>query len=255
MPQARGGRPLPDMLIDLKTMPRLVGVTSVGGVWTIGAATPVLQLTRDKTLSSDFPGLVEAAGLIGSNQVQSRASLGGNLCNASPAADTGPALVVNDVRAVLASTRGERIVPVSEVTLGPGRTSLEPDEFIVEFLLDPPGPGQSDAYQRFTPRTEMDIAVVGAAASVTVSESGECTSASVVLGAVGPTTTRVDGVGEALTGHLLDEDALEEAAMLSRDQARPIDDKRGTKEFRRHIAGVLTKRVLRTAAERAATRT
>jgi len=252
LPQARAGRLLPDFLVDLKHIPRLVSLSSTESEWTIGAATPAVRLTRDKALTSDFPGLVEAAGLIGSDQVQTRASLGGNLCNASPAADTGPALVVNEVKAVVASTRGERVVPVSEVTTGPGQTSLQDDEFIVEFIAQRPGSGVADAYQRFTPRTEMDIAVVGAGARVVLSASGEVADAEVVLGAVAPTTLRVEGVAEALADRPLDDEGLERAATLSREQATPISDKRGTRDFRIHIAGVLTKRVLRVAAERAA---
>jgi carbon-monoxide dehydrogenase medium subunit len=197
---------------------------------------------------------VEAAGLIGSDQVQTRASLGGNLCNASPAADTGPALVVNDVEAVITSTRGERVVPVSDVTTGPGKTSLRSDEFVVEFIVQRPGPRVADSYQRFTPRTEMDIAVVGAGARVVLSNSGEVADASVVLGAVAPTTLRVEGIADALANRPLDDEGLERAAALSREQAAPISDKRGTRDFRIHIAGVLTKRVLRIAAERAANR-
>ena len=245
LPQARAGRSLPEFLM---------AVGSDETTWSIGAATPAVRLTRDEALRADIPGLVEAAGLIGSDQIQTRASLGGNLCNASPAADTGPALVVNEARAVVASSGGERLVPVAEITTGPGTTSLREGEFIVEFVFDRPGELVADAYQRFTPRSEMDIAVVGAAARVTLAQSGEVTDAAVVLGAVAPTTMRVSGIADALIGRALDDEALEEAAGLSREQAQPITDKRGTKEFRVHIAGVLTKRVLRSAAERAATK-
>ena len=252
LPQASAGKPLPDFLVDLKHIPRLMALTSDDMTWTIGAATPAVRLTRDRALARDFPGLVEAAGLIGSDQVQSRASLGGNLCNASPAADTGPALRVNEAKAMVASSKGDRLVPVAEITTGPGSTSLREDEFIVEFLIDRPRAGVADAYERFTPRTEMDIAVVGAGARVALAPSGEVVDASVVLGAVAPTTMEVAGLAEVLVGRPLDGDSLERAGEMSREQIHPITDKRGTKEFRVHIAGVLTKRVLRTAAERAA---
>lgn len=254
IPQARAGRPLPDVLVDLKRIPRLVGLSATESSWTIGAATPAVQLTRDETLRGDLPGLVEAVALIGSDQIQTRASLGGNLCNASPAADTGPSMVINDAVAVIASSAGERRIPVSELMVGPGQVSLDHGEFVVEFIVERPPAGTSDSYLRFTPRTEMDIAVVGAAARVAIAESGECLDAQVVLGAVAPTTLRVDGIAEALRGEPIDDEALEAAARLSRDQARPIDDRRGTTEFRRDIAGVLTKRALRRAAERAESR-
>lgn len=254
MPQAKAGRPLPEVLVDLKRIPRLMGITSTESGWTIGAATPAIHLTRHTSLSTDFPGLIEAVALIGSDQIQSRASLGGNICNASPAADTGPPMVVNNAVAVAASNRGERKIPVSELVVGPGQVSLDKGEFVVEFILDRPVAGSADAYLRFTPRTEMDIAVVGAAARVRLAESGECVEADLVLGAVGPTTLRVDGIAEALKGQPITDATLQTAAALSRDQAQPIDDKRGTAEFRRHIAGVMTRRALQKAAERAVTR-
>lgn len=254
LPQARAGNPLPEVLVDLKTIPRLVSVTSDDSRWTIGAAAPASTLAKHGDLGNDFPGLVEAVGLIGSDQIQSRASLGGNLCNASPAADTGPSLRVNDAIAVIAAPGGERTVPVDALTTGPGRTSLEPGEFVIEFVIDRPRPRSADAYLRFTPRTEMDIAVVGAAARVGIAESGECTGADVVLAAVAPTTVRVDGIAELLVGRALDADALEAAAAISREACDPIDDKRGTREFRLHLAGVLTRRALGIAAERAVNR-
>jgi CO/xanthine dehydrogenase FAD-binding subunit len=251
LPQSKAGRPLPATLIDLKRIPRLTRISVEDGTWTIGAAASAVRVCADAALRSEYPGIVEAMALIGSDQIQSRATLGGNLCNASPAADTGPALRVNGARVVVASLSGERIIPVAELTEGPGRTSLGAGEFVVEFLLDRIGPRRSDAYLRFTPRTEMDIAVVGAGARVTLDESGRCSDAAVVLGAVAPTTVDVEGIAETLVGTTLDEDVLDRAAELSRMSCQPIDDKRGTKEFRVHIAGVLTKRALRTAAVRA----
>jgi len=254
LPQAKAGRALPELLIDLKTIPRLVSLSADDSRWTIGAATPAAALANDRELTAELPGLVEAVALIGSDQIQSRASLGGNLCNASPAADTGPSLVVNDATAVIASMAGERTISVDDLTLGPGRTSLGEGEFVIEFVVERPAPRVADAYLRFTPRTEMDIAVVGAAARIGLAESGECTSAAVVLAAVAPTTVRVDGIAELLVGHPIDAGRLEAAAALSRDAGDPIDDKRGTREYRRHLAGVLTRRALGAAAERARTR-
>ena len=250
LPQAKAGRALPEFLIDLKRIPRLVE-TSRGDEWVIGAATPASTVTSDPTFRQDFPGIAEGFALIGSDQIQNRATLGGNLCNASPAADTGPAMVVNDARAVIASSAGMRTIPVAELMVGPGRTSLAPGEFVVEFLLTRPEAGRSDAYLRMTPRTEMDIAVVGAAARVTLDDSGTCTDASVALGAVAPTVVMVDGIADALVGRVIDDAALEEIATLSRAVCRPIDDKRGTKEYRTQVAGVLARRAMAIAVSRA----
>ncbi len=251
LPQARAGRALPELLIDLKRVPRLVSFAHDDSSWTIGAAIPAAEIVADSTFRTDFPGVAEGLALIGSDQIQNRATLGGNLCNASPAADTGPPMVVNDARAVLASGAGFRTIPVAELMLGPGRTSLAEDEFVVEFVIERPGRGRSDAYLRFTPRTEMDIAVVGAAARVTVDGTGVCTEAGVALGAVAPTVVGVEGIDSLLRGRKIDESALAEAAVMSMAACRPIDDKRGTKEYRTHLAGVLTKRALRIAAARA----
>ena len=251
LPQARAGRALPELLVDIKRIPRLSRIEANEEGWIIGAATPVASIVADSSFRSMYPGVAEAAALIGSDQIQNRATLGGNLCNASPAADTGPPMVVNDGRAVIASSSGERSIPVSQLTLGPGRTSLAHGEFVVEFVLPTLEGRRSDAYLRFTPRTEMDIAVTGVAARVTLDADGKCSDAAVVLGAVAPTTVLVDGITEVLVGTDLGEQALEKAAQLSRETCQPIDDKRGTKEYRRHLAGVLTKRALGIAASRA----
>jgi CO/xanthine dehydrogenase FAD-binding subunit len=250
LPQAKAGRALPELLIDLKRIPRLIETTR-GDEWVIGAATPAATVTADPEFREDFPGIAEGFALIGSDQIQNRASLGGNLCNASPAADTGPAMVVNDARAVIASGSGMRTIPVAELMTGPGRTSLAEGEFVVEFLLERPQPGRSDAYLRLTPRTEMDIAVVGAAARVTLDAAGVCTDAAVALGAVAPTVVLVDGIADALVGRTIDDDALEQVAAMSRAVCRPIDDKRGTKAYRTQVAGVLAKRAMAIAVSRA----
>jgi CO/xanthine dehydrogenase FAD-binding subunit len=250
LPQARAGRPLPEALIDLKRIPRLVGIALRDG-WVIGAATPASTVCSDPVFRADFPGIAEGFSLIGSDQIQNRATLGGNLCNASPAADSGPAMVVNGARAVIVSTAGMRTIPVSELMIGPGRTSLADEEFVVEFLIDRPQPGRADAYLRLTPRTEMDIAVVGAAARVTLDDAGVCTDAAVALGAVAPTVVEVGGIADALVGRPIDDAALQEVAALSRAVCRPIDDKRGTKEYRTQVAGVLAGRAMAIAISRA----
>ena len=167
IPQIRAGRPEPETLIDLKGIARLTSVSHAGGTWTIGAATPTVDLTENAELAAQLPGFVEAAGLIGSDQIQNRCSLGGNLCNASPAADSVPAMIVNGARAVIASGGGTRTVPVADIATGPGSTSLAEGEFVVEIEIDSPPPNTGDAYLRMIPRTEMDIAVVGAGARIT----------------------------------------------------------------------------------------
>jgi carbon-monoxide dehydrogenase medium subunit len=251
IPQMRAGRPEPGTLVDLKRIPQLVAIGRENGTWTLGAATPTADITAHEGFATAFPGLTEAAGLIGSDQIQNRASLGGNLCNASPAADTVPAMVVNDARAVVASSAGNRTVPVADIATGPGSTSLEAGEIVVEIQVEQPPPATGDAYLRFIPRTEMDIAVVGAAARVTVDDDGRCTAASLALGAVAPTVVRVPEAEAALVGSNFDEAVLETVAAAASAACNPIDDKRGTIAFRRQVAGVLAKRAVVKAAERA----
>ena len=251
IPQLRMGRPEPDRAVDLKRIPRLTDLRLVGETWVIGAATPSVRLSEEQALVADLPGLVEAAALIGSDQIQSRASLGGNLCNASPAADSVPAMVVNDGRAVIAGPGGTRRVPVASVVTGPGSTSLGRGEFVVEFEFDRPPPRTSDAYLRFIPRTEMDIAVVGAGTRLSLDGEGRCTEVCIALGAVAPTVVRVPAAEAALVGRSLTEAVLREVAAEAAAACNPIDDKRGTKEYRRQVAGVLTVRALKLAAARA----
>jgi aerobic carbon-monoxide dehydrogenase medium subunit len=250
IPQIRAGRPEPSVLVDLKRIDQLVSINRTVAGWTVGAATPTSLLTADAEFTAAFPGLSEASGLIGSDQIQNRSSWGGNLCNASPAADSVPALVVNDARAVIASADGTRTVPVAEVVTGPGQTSLADGEFVVEFEVDAPAANTADAYLRVIPRTEMDIAVVGAAVRLTM-DGDTCTAASVVLGAVAPTVVRVPEAESALVGSTLDDDTLAAVASAASAACNPIDDKRGTIEYRRQVAGVLATRATKIAAERA----
>ena len=252
IPQIRAGRPEPNLLIDLKRIDRCTAVAASTEGWVVGAATPTSRLTEDAEFSTALPGLSEAAGLIGSDQIQNRSSLGGNLCNASPAADSVPAMLVNDVRAVVAGSGGTRTVPVGEIATGPGRTSLGDDEFIVEFEIDRPPANTSDAYLRMIPRTEMDIAVVGAGARITLDDNGTCTAASIALGAVAPTAVRVPDAESAIVGTTIDDEALAAVAAAASAACNPIDDKRGTIEYRKQVAGVLAKRAVKLAAERAA---
>ena len=250
IPQMRSGRPEPAVLVDLKHIDQLMAHSESGGTWTVGAAVPTSALTHDDAFSAAFPGLAEASGLIGSDQIQNRSSWGGNLCNGSPAADSVPALIANDARAVIAGAGGTRTVPVDEVVTGPGQTSLANGEFIVEFEIDAPAANTSDAYLRLIPRTEMDIAVVGAAVRLTM-DGDTCSAANVVLGAVAPTAVSVPDAEAALVGSTLDDAALAAVAAACSAACNPIDDKRGTIEYRRQVAGVLAKRAAKIAAERA----
>jgi len=250
IPQLRMGRPEPDCALDLKRIPRLTDLRLVGDTWVIGAAVPSARLTEETALVADFPGLVEAAALIGSDQIQSRASLGGNLCNASPAADSVPAMVVNDGRAVVAGPDGTRTVPVASVVTGPGRTSLGKGEFVVEFEFDRPRARTSDAYLRFIPRTEMDIAVVGAGVRLSLDGDGRCEVATIALGAVAPTVVLVPVAEAALAGRPVTGAVLKQLAAAASEACNPIDDKRGTKQYRRRVAGVLAVRALKLAAAR-----
>lgn len=251
IPQIRAGRPEPSVIIDLKRIGRLCAVSHDGSTFTVGAAAPTADICNHAGLAAAFPGLVEASGLIGSDQIQSRSSWGGNLANASPAADTPPSLIVNGARAVIAGPDGERTVPVAEVATGPGATSLSSGEFIVEFELDDPPARTGDAYLRLIPRTEMDIAVVGAAARVTLDEDGRVSAAAIALGAVAPTVVRVPDAEAALVGGDAAGEALAAVEAAAAAATSPIDDKRGTVAYRRQVAGVLARRAVSIAVERA----
>ena len=249
--QMRSGRIAPSAVVDLKRIGALTGVRRAGGGFAIGAATPCTSLKEDPELCAAWPGVVEAANLIGSVQVRNRATMAGNLCNASPAADSVPALVAAGATCIVAGPSGTREVPVEAIPVSPGRTSLAPGEFVVEIRLPERGQGGSDAYLRSIPRTEMDIAVVGAAANLAFRGDGTCTSARIALGAVAPTVVLVEEAEAALVGTRLDDPALDAMAEAVKAACNPIDDKRGTISYRKAIAGVLARRVVRIAAERA----
>ena len=251
IPQLRGGRSEPRLLVDLKNIPSLVDLGFSNGTWKIGAATPVARIKNNAKLTKIFPGLSEASGLIGSDQIQNRASLGGNLCTASPGADTVPSLMVNEALVVIASKTGSRTIPVNEVITGPGTTSLDTGEFIIEFLLEQPPSRTSDAYERFIPRTEMDIAVVDAAGRISLDERGHCQEARVAIGAAAPTVIRVPAVERILKGKIINDELLAEVMEEASNACNPINDKRGTIEYRRQVAGVLAKRVILLAEKRA----
>jgi len=249
--QFRAGVRRPSAFVDVKRIPELMSITIDGQGLRLGAATAAAVIGEHVELRTLWPGLVEAVQLIGSTQIQGRGSVGGNLCNASPAADTTCALIVNRADCVIAGPGGERTVPVEEFCIAPGRTVLQRGELLIALRLPRPAARTSDAYLRLIPRSEMDIAVVGAAVSVTLDANGVCRSARVAIGAVAPTALLVPEAAKALVGSSLDAASLKRAAEAASTAARPIGDKRGTAGYRRTVAGVLTRRAAAMAAGRA----
>ncbi|MER8467314.1 xanthine dehydrogenase family protein subunit M [Mesorhizobium sp. M1396] len=247
----KGGFVEPDLIVDIKAIESLSEIGETAEGFSIGAAVPCAVLGESAALKKAWPGVVEAAKLIGSKQVQGRCTITGNLCNASPAADSVPALVAAGARASVVGPAGRRTIPVQSVPTGPGKTSLAKGEIIEAILLDKRAPRSGDAYLRFIPRTEMDIAVVSAGVNLTIDEHGVVESARVALGAVAATVLLVEEAAEVLIGSKLDEATLERLAKVCSGACRPIDDKRGTIEFRRKVAGVLAKRAATTAYARA----
>jgi aerobic carbon-monoxide dehydrogenase medium subunit len=249
--QMRSGAVKPRLIVDVKKIAEMTAIeeTSDGG-FRVGAAVPGAVMAEHPRFGKVWPGVLEAVNLIGSTQVQGRASAGGNLCNSSPAADSVPAMIAAGAIATVAGPNGRRELPVEQVPAGPGRTTLKPGEILVSFTLPPRPPGSADAYLRMIPRTEMDIAVVGCGVSLTLKD-GVCTSARVGLGAVAPTVLLVEAAAQALIGSQLDDAALNAAAAACSAACRPIDDKRGTIAYRTKIAGVLLRRTAAIAAQRA----
>ena len=249
--QMRVGRAKPKVVIDLKGIPGIAAIREEADGFTIGAATSGALIGEHEALRKAWPGVVEAANLIGSTQVQGRASLGGNLCNASPAADSVPALIAAGAICVIAGPSGQREAPVETIQVGPGKTTLGKDEVLVALKL-PKRPGKSgDAYLRLIPRTEMDIAVVGAAVSVTLDAAGKCIAARVSIGAVAPTALLVEAAGAALVGSSFDDAALARLEAAVAAACKPISDKRGTIEYRTKVAAVLARRAALIARDRA----
>lgn len=249
--QMRSGARHATHLVDIKHIDDLTRLEcdATAGL-RLGAAVPCWRLGASSEARRLYPGLVEAAELIGSTQIQSRATIGGNLCNSSPAADTTPALIAIGARCVIAGPSGRRELPVADFISAPGRNGLAKGELLVELLAPPPGPGTADCYQRMTPRREMDIAIVGVGAQVTL-DGERCSAARIALGAVGPTPILATVAAERLVGRILDDAALRDAGEAARALARPISDMRGTADYRREVVAVLTRRVLAEAARRA----
>ena len=249
--QMRAGVVRPGLIVDIKKIPAMTAIeeTADGG-FRIGAAVSGMALSEHPRFRKVWPGVLEAVNLIGSKQVQGRASAGGNLCNGSPAGDSVPAMVAAGAIVTVQGPNGCRDMPVEQVPAGPGRTNLKPGEILISFTLPPRPKGSSDAYLRMIPRTEMDIAVVGIGVSLTLKD-GVCTAARVGLGAVAPTVLLVEPAAQALIGSRLDEAAIAKAAAACSAACRPIDDKRGTIVYRTKVAGVLLKRTVAIAARRA----
>jgi CO/xanthine dehydrogenase FAD-binding subunit len=249
--QLRAGVRRNEHLVDVKNLKELCQLSfdAKNGL-RLGAAVPCIEIYESDIMRRHYPGLTEAAHLIGSLQIQDRASVGGNLCNGSPAADTTPALIALNARARLVGARGEREVAVEKFCTGPQRTVLEPGELLVELLIPAPLPHSSDAYLRLIPRNEMDIAVVGVGSALTL-DGDRIRSARIALGAVGPTPIFAAKASDSLAGKKLVDAALEAAGRLAAEVATPIDDMRGTAEYRKHVTAVLTRRTLKIAAERA----
>jgi carbon-monoxide dehydrogenase medium subunit len=241
----------PDLIVDIKRIAATRTIQSTAGGFKIGAAVTGAELGEHAKLKKAWPGVVEAANLIGSKQVQGRCTMTGNLCNASPAADSVPALIAAAAKAVIVGPKGKRTIPVEQVPVAPGKTSLKKGEIIESILLPKRPPRSGDAYLRFIPRTEMDIAVVGVGISVTLDAKGICTAARVALGAVAPTVLLVPDAARALIGTKMDKTALDALAAACSAACRPIDDKRGTREFRIKVAGVLARRAAQIARKRA----
>jgi carbon-monoxide dehydrogenase medium subunit len=242
-----------DVMVDGKQIPELMEISydPQKGL-TLGAAVPCYKIYQHPDVLRHYPGLIDAVSLIGGTAIQGRASVGGNLCNSGPAGDSIPPLIVYSATARIVGPEGERAVPVEEFCTGPGRNVLRNTELLVSLHLPPPAPHSGARYLRFIPRNEMDIAEVGAGASVVLNEAGDrFVSARIALGAVAPTPLFVPDAGAALAGQTVSDDAIAQAASLAQAAARPISDMRGTAEHRCHLVGVLTRRALQGAVERA----
>ena len=251
--QLREGQCEADLVVDVKKIPELMELAySPTKGLRLGAAVPCYRIYGDAEIAAAYPALDDAARIIGGWQIQSRASVGGNLCNSSPAADTIPPLIVYDVVCHLAGPQGRRTVKAAEFCTAPGKNVLERGEMLTALEFPPPAGGSSAAYLRFIPRNEMDIAVAGAAAWVELNAAGDTIEhARVALAAVAPTPLFVESASDWLVGKPATGETFAHARELASQAARPISDKRGTAEYRKHLAGVLTERTLAIAVDRA----
>ena len=249
--QMRGGRVEPDLLVDVKGIAEMSGISQVNGGWRVGAAAPCMAIVEHAGFSKAWPGVTEAVALIGSIQIKGRATVGGNLCNASPAADSIPALIAADAKVEITGPAGKRVVSVADICTGVGKNSLAKGEIVTALTFPPRAAHSGDAYLRFTPRTEMDIAVVGAGVNLTLDANGMCTAARVALGAVAVTPILVPEAAAALIGTKVDEAAIAKMGAACSAAAKPITDKRGTAEYRTKVSGVMARRAAAIALARA----
>ncbi len=249
--QMRSGFAAPELLINVKGVDEMNSIALENGAYRIGASVSCMALIEHAAFVAAWPGVADAVKLIGSIQVKGRASVGGNVCNASPAADSVPALIAAGARASVLGPAGRREIAVEDIAAGPGKTTLAKGEIVTSFLLPKRAARSGDAYLRFTPRTEMDIAVVGVGLNLTLDEKGVCSDARVALGAVAERAMLVPEAAAALIGSTVDAAALQRLAAAASAACRPIDDKRGTREFRIKVAGVLARRAAGIALERA----
>ena len=251
LPQMKNGLIKPAAVIDLSGVADLRVLRREDGAGLrVGASVAAREIELDPYTRSAYPALAESGALVGSVQIRNLATVGGNLCNAAPSADMAPPLMALEAEAVVAGPRGRRRVPMADFFTGVRRTVLAPDELLVELIVPAPGPRSGGQYLRHTPRRELDIAVVGVASQVTLSD-GVCRKARIALAAVAPTPIRATAAERALEGQPLTAQQIARAAQLAVEAARPISDQRGSADFRRHLVGVLTRRTLTTALERA----
>lgn len=243
----------PDLIVDIKGIQEVRAISEENGGFRVGAAVTGAELEEHPRFGKAWPGVLEGTNLIGSTQVQGRATMGGNLCNGSPAADSVPGLIAAGAIATVAGPNGTREMPVADIMVGPRKLAIGKDEFVVSFFFPARPAKSSDAYLRFIPRTEMDIAVVGAAVSLTVDDAGTITDANVALGAVAPRPELVPDAAKAIIGTKLDDAALEKLGAACSAACNPIDDKRGTIEYRTKVAAVLGQRTAKIAYDRART--
>lgn len=249
--QMRNGMTKPELVLDVKGIDEMTCVATENGGFRFGAAVPCMHLVENKAFADTWPGVIDGVNLVGSVQVRGRASVGGNVCNASPAADTVPAMIAAGAVARIVGPAGKREIPVEQIAAGPGKTTLAKGELVTSFFLPKRAARSGDAYLRFTPRSEMDIAVVSCGVSLTIDDNGICTQARVALGAVAERALLVPEAAAALIGSPVDDAALTKLAAAASAAARPIDDKRGTKAFRTKVAGVLARRAAVVALNRA----
>jgi len=251
LPQLKNGVLRTACVIDLSGVGQLGTLGGVDGAGLrIGAAVTARTLERDPGVRATYPAIAESGALVGSVQIRNLATLGGNLCNAAPSADMAPPLLALDAEAVIAGPSGTRRIPFASFFLGVRRTVLAPDELLVEIVVPHPGPRSGGNYRRHTPRRELDIAVVGVASQLALS-NGVCAKARIALAAVAPTPVRATAAERALEGQPVTPELIERAATLAIEAGQPITDQRGSADFRRHLIRVLTRRTLTTALARA----